>query len=145
MATLRKQIVDVVLLALNTTRPAAVPEATRLRQSQVESSEQPTISVYPGDEPVRPATNRPGPLVARNLQVVVEARVEGDEPDVLLDPLLAWIEKAVPSAISTLWHDDVQETLVHHEYKIGVVPHGLARVTFVIPYQTRRNDPEAAN
>lgn len=145
MATLRKQIVDAVLLALNTSTPVGVPTATRLRQSQVEADEQPSISVYPGDEPVRPATNRPGPLVVRSLQIVVEARANGDEPDVLLDPLLAWIEKAVPSAISTLWHDDVQETLVHHEYTIGVVPHGLARVTFVIPYQTRRNDPEAAN
>ena len=144
MATLRKQIVDVVILALNTGRPAGMPEATRLRQSQVETDEQPSISVYPGDESIQPATNRPAPLVVRQLQVFVEARANGDEPDVLLDPLLAWIEQAVTSATSVLWHDDVQATHVHHEYTIGVVPHGHARVTFVVPYQTRRNDPEAA-
>lgn len=144
MATIRKQIVDAIVLALNTSRPVGVPEATRLRQSQVERAEQPAISVYPGEELVKPASNRVGPLVVRTLQLIVEARVTGDDPDVLLDLHLAWIEAAVPSAKSTLWHDSPQETLVTHEYAIGAVPHGLAKVTFLIEYHTRRTSPELA-
>ncbi len=144
MATLRKQIVDALVLALNTARPGGVPEATRLRQAQNEREAQPAISVYPGEETIKPATNRVSPLVVRSLQVVVEARVTGDEPDVLLDPLLAWIEASVTSAVSTLWHDAPQATLVAHEYAIGAVPHGLARLTFLIEYHTRRTSPESA-
>jgi hypothetical protein len=145
MATLRKQIVDALVLALNTARPSGLPEATRLRQSQNEREAQPAISVYPGEETIKPATNRASPVVSRSLQVVVEARAAGDEPDVLLDPLLAWIETSVTRAASPLWHDAPQARLVTHEYAIGAIPHGLAKVTFLIEYQTRRTSPEAAD
>lgn len=145
MASLRKQIVDALITQLNTSRPAGVPAASRIRQSQFERDEAASISVYPGDEAVQSATNRPSPIVRRTLQVLVECRAVGDEPDVLLDPLEVWAEKAVGSASSALWHDAPQLTLTHHEYAIGAKPHGLARLTFQIQYQTRRGDPEAAD
>jgi hypothetical protein len=144
MASLRKQIVDAVILALNTSRPAGVPAASRLRQSQFEKAEGKSISVYPGDEPTAPATNRPSPLTKRQLTIAVECRVVGDEPDVLLDPLTSWAESAICNAMSALWHDEPQLTLTHHEYTIGAQCHGLARLSFVIQYQTRRGNPEAA-
>jgi hypothetical protein len=144
MASLRKQIVDAVIDALNVATPTGLPLASRLRQSQFDHGDQPALAVYPGDETRRPATNRVSPLVVRDLQIHVEIRVKGDAPDVLLDPYEVWVEKALTSAISTLWHDDIQLVLLHHEYTIGTQPQGLARFTFHVPYQTRRNDPEAA-
>ena len=143
MATLQKQAIDALIVALNTARPATVPEATRLRQVQNERESLPAISVYPGNETVKPATNRPGPLAQRTALLVVECRVAGDEPDVLLDPLLAWATAAVTTAESTLWHD-VQEVETRFQFTIGEVPMGLAQVLFLINYQTRRTSREAA-
>ena len=143
MATLQKQAIDALIVALNTARPATVPEATRLRQVQNERESLPAISVYPGNETVKPATNRPGPLVRRDALLVVECRVAGDEPDVLLDPLLVWATAAVTSAVSPLWHD-VQEVETRFQFTIGEVPMGLAQVLFLINYQTRRTSREAA-
>lgn len=145
MSTLRNQIVTAVVTALNTNRPAGVAEASRLRQSQFEASETPSVSVYPAQESIAQATNRPGPLVRRELQIVVEARVAGDEPDELLDPTVAWIEQAVTQLDSTLIHDAPEAVAVQHEFAVGAVPHGVARVSFVVRYQTRRNNPEAAS
>lgn len=145
MTTLRADIVSAVVAALNTNRPAGVPAASRLRQSQFEASETPSISVYPANESISPASNRPGPIVKRELQLVVEARVAGDDPDVLLDPAVSWIEQAVTSLDSTLIHDAPQAVAIQHEFAVGTVPHGVARVSFVVSYQTRRINPEAAS
>jgi hypothetical protein len=145
MSTLRAQIVDAVVAALNTGRPAGIPEASRLRQSQFEASETPSISVYPANESIQQATRVPGPLVKRELQIVVEARVAGDEPDALLDPSLSWIEQAVTRLESALIHDAPEAVSVQHEFAVGTVPHGVARVAFVVRFQTRRDNPEAAS
>jgi hypothetical protein len=145
MSTIRSQIVTALITALNTGRPAGVSEATRIRQAQFEPSDIPTVSVYPGDESIKPATSRPGPLVLRELQIVVEARVAGDAPDELLDPTVSWIEQAVTRIDSPLIHDAPQAVAVQHEFAIGAVPHGVARVSFVVRYQTRRDSPEAAS
>lgn len=144
MATLRKQIIDACVTALNTARPAGIPAASRIRQDQFEASATPSISVYPGDEAVEPASNRHSPLVKRRLTVVVEVRIAGNNPDQILDPAVAWVEKTVSSLSSSLIHD-VNEVAVNYEFAIGTEPHGLARCSFVIHYQTRRTDPEAAD
>ena len=144
MATLRKQIIDACVTALNTGRPTGIPAASRIRQDQFEASTTPSISVYPGDETIEPATNRVSPVVKRSLQVVVEVRIAGNNPDALLDPAVAWVEKTMSALSSPLVHD-VREVSVTQEFAIGTEPLGLARCSFVVSYQTRRTDPEAAD
>ena len=144
MSTLRKQIIDAALVALNTGRPTGVPAATRLRQTEFEASTTPSISIYPGAETIEPATNRYGAAVKRSLQLVVEVRASGTDPDILMDASVGWAEKALASWTSSLIHDVVEDS-VTHEFAIGTVPIGVCRVVFYVRYSTRRTDPSAAS
>ena len=140
MATIRAQILDLALAALNTDRPTGIPVATRVRLEPLEDQEAPAIAVYIGAESVEPATNRHGPLVKRELELVVECRVVGDTPDVLLDPLVDWTSRTLTGLESTLFHD-IQEAGTDFRFELSGYLYGLAVQRFRVLYQTQRADP----
>ena len=139
MPTIRAQILDLALAALNTGTPAGVPAATSIRLAPLEDAEAPAIAVYPGSESVEPASNRPGPLVKRELELVVECRVVGDNPDDLLDPLLDWTTTALAGIESSLFHD-IQETGTEFRFELSGQVYGLAVQRFRVLYQTARTN-----
>lgn len=136
--SLQAQIVTGVITVLNTNRPAGIPEASRIRLPQIETDEQPTIAVYPGPDKER-LHNRHSPVVLHELELIVECRVTGDEPDLLLDPLLNWITSVLARTHVPLGHD-MQETQTNQLFEVSKAVHGLAQVRFTVNFQTRRDD-----
>jgi hypothetical protein len=145
MTTLRTQIVTEIVTALNTDAPSGFPVASRLRLHQLENEELPAISVFPVRDVVQPATNRPGPLVLRELAITVEVRISGDDPDVLLDPYVARVEQVLAryQGVSIDVHDCLIQS-VDYEFAQRAQMHGAAAVQAIVHYQSRRDDPERA-
>lgn len=148
--TIREQIIQAVLSALNTGRPGGVPAAIRSRYHNLIVSALPAVTVFP-ESCVPVAIQQPrGPLVEWSLNLVVECVAAGDagmSPDAAVDPLVAWVTKVLGAnrfgglAIRT---DEGKTTFQMGFSGQGRTPLCRARVEIQVQYTTRANDAEQA-
>lgn len=150
MATIRTQLLDLVVTMLNSGTPGGVPQSRRGFLFSVGAVSLPTISVYPAKEDaVLQLGNSPPGLTKNTMMVQVEVRQKGDasnSADKLAEPLLAWVEKALSGQRPTdnvgLFHLMWKDSL---EWDYDQMEHGfvLAKMTIGVQYQTKTTDPEA--
>lgn len=154
MSTIREQIVATAVMALNTDRPAEVPEFVRTRLDSPGAEQLPANTVYQGVESVETMRDfRPGggasrgPIVRRSVLLNVEVLTKagaGEEPDKVADPILAWATKAIAGVASFngLSNNPADEIGTKFEYEQGETSFCRATMTFRIQYQTRADDAE---
>jgi len=148
MSSIRDQIVDAIVVTLNTGRPAAVPEFERLKTIAINLESLPTAMVYHSVEMVEPASNRVSPLTKRTLTLVIELRTAEPEPDKSLDPALIWItarlnnKRIVDGSLVELSHEALEQAI---RWRVAARenPHMAVTVELEIPYTTRATNQEA--
>lgn len=94
MSTIRQQIRDAAIAALNTSPPTGVPETTKRRFIPGEKITQPRIAAFFSDEDDQRVGGAGGPLTKRRLIIAIQAIVPvelPDEADDAIEPLLAHI------------------------------------------------------
>ena len=92
--TVRESILEAIVAALNTARPAGIPAAERARTLGVDIESMPTILVYPGRDTATDVGGRAGPIQKRSFEILVEcwaAKSETATADQATDPLAAWV------------------------------------------------------
>ncbi len=91
MSTIRQQIINGFVAALNTNRPGGIPTATG--DPADPTAVQPALAVFPMKDPARPV-NGTSPVVGRNMVLRFQAvGVSGGGLTAVqaVDPLVAWI------------------------------------------------------
>jgi hypothetical protein len=140
MASIRDQILDAVVLALNTDAPIGIPVAIRRRVTQL--AELPAIDVAPVKEQVERIGGRWGPLKQRSFYFKVRCWARDDAPEKAADAMVVWATKALSGNYlgglvqsleesSSEWQDEAAETI-----------YGVAEVEFLAAYQTKTADQE---
>jgi hypothetical protein len=158
--SVRETLMAAVISALNGTGHPSNITAQRERTVQIDSTAIPGIIVKEEDEDVTRAPNAGGPIVKRSLTIKVEVRAAGvlptgqgatySPPAREADPLVTWCVKAlvpargVSGALGGL-ANDVQETGVSWSRDQADTPVVKVTLTFVIDYQTRRDDATLAS
>lgn len=143
MATIREQILAAILTALNTGTPGGVPMAVRGRTMPYEAAQLPAMALYPVREEVENAGGRFGPIVKRRLTFNVEIRATGALSDQVLDPITAWLTKALAgNTLGSLTHE-IEEVGTEWSVEAADKTFGMATVTFAARYQTKTADQEA--
>lgn len=141
MASIRDQILDAVVAALNTATPAGVPQAARHRLTPYELANLPAIDVAPIEEQAEGIGPRLNPsAVKRTLRFKVRCWARGDAPEVAADAMVSWATKVLAGnrlgglahgieEVGTSWTDDVSNDVF-----------GVAEVEFIAQYQTKAAD-----
>jgi len=153
MSTIREQIVAAAVTALNTDRPAEVPEFVRTRLDSPGPDQLPVNTVYQATETVeamgesRARRTSRGPLVKRSVMLSIEALTKADgttEPDKAADATIAWVTKTLAAAgrFNGLANDPADEMGTKFEYEQGESSFCRATMTFNIEYQSRVDDAE---
>jgi hypothetical protein len=147
VSTIREQIIVAALTALNTGLPEGVPDTERERGFALNTNALPSMILIPVRDEASDATNRWGPLQKRRLTLAVDCRAAGSEsvyPSVAVDPLAAWVEKALGGQVFL----DEGVPLAHRvtvpdtkwAFDSADYSYCLARVLVVVEYQTRVGD-----
>lgn len=145
MSSIRDQILDAIIAALNTATPGGVPQATRDYINPLEGSDLPAISVRASREESEGKPNRFGPLRQRRLTVRVECFAAGSPGDEELDPLVTWAGKVLSGdagRFGGLAHC-TEETAIEWNSEERDQPFASAFMDFTVEYQTRTGDPTA--
>lgn len=150
MATIRKQILDAIVTALNGAGKPADLTVERFPVSNVEEASLPHVCVRPGRENVsRPSDKlRAFPVRERRMEVRIECRAQAtgsQAPDEALDPLVAWVTKAT-SADPTFGKLAIEseELEIAWEGDEADARFGLATITFSVLFTTNAHDQEKA-
>jgi len=139
--SLRAQIVDAAIALLNTSPPAGIPFAERIRFEPYGPEDLPAINVMPVREESEKKTGRWGPLLTRGFTLRVECRVSGSPADVILDPLLVWAGQSLGGQDFGLLAEDCYETLCEWSYAGSDQNYSMASLDFRINFSTLSNDP----
>jgi len=141
MATIREQIIEAAVAAVNSGAPAGVPACVRTVMQPAEQAQLPTITVFPVREEVDPAkAGRWGPIIVRTLYLRFVIYATGDPADGALDPIVEWVAKAIGgSQLGGLAQDAVEHELTW-QYDEGNFAVAAVAMDFRIEYQTLRND-----
>lgn len=143
MATIRDQILDAVVVALNTGAPSGIPVARRRRFSSIEADSLPVVDVAPLIEPLSRVGGQSGPIVKRKLGFVVRVWTAGDAPEIAADPIAAWVSKALAgNRLGGLAHD-IEEIGAKWMGNPMDSLYGLTEIEFSAQYQTKTADQEA--
>ena len=147
MASIREQIIQAVVAALDGSGKPAGLTVHRYRTRPLEKDDLPAQVVYPAGtggavaETVRlyGGTND----VLRELRVRIESRVMGAQPDQLLDPLYIWAVKAVMSdpTLGGLAHE-IREEATSFDAVEFEQPVGASATDIIVEYVTSQDDPE---
>jgi len=155
VSTIREQIVAAAVTALNTARPAGLPEFIRTRIDSPNVDQLPANTIYQSQEvveamrdPKERRTSR-GPVVRRHVLVAIETLQKagsGQEPDKAADATLAWATKALAAAgsLGGLANDPPDEVDTRFEYEQAETSFCRATTRFRIYYQSRADDAEQA-
>lgn len=102
MSTVREQVLEAIVTALNTSRPTGVPEANRSRYLQVtptpDAPKFMDVRFIEDDELPVPDTDDESVLQLHHAQVVVDSYaigIDGTTPEQEADKMAAWIAKAL--------------------------------------------------
>jgi hypothetical protein len=145
MNTLRQDIRDAVIAALNTSAPAGVPAATKRRFTPGGSQDKELhLSVFFVEEPNRPIGNaRQSGAVQRSLHIAVQATGSSTTPDMtddLLEPVLAWCTSVLGSTNLGGLATNVEEVTTKWEQKQADRFYIAGTAIYKIEYQSKRND-----
>lgn len=145
MASIREQILEAAVAALNANRPSGIPAATRLRGAYA-AAQLPVITVfYQDDTPRKPGGSR-SPVVQRTMTLVVECRHKADQADTAietaLDPMICWVVKTLSGSTFGGLAMEVVERTTKPEVSMKEALHGRTEVPFDVLYQTKTNDME---
>lgn len=151
MSTIREQIVAAALTALNTSRPAGVPNVVeRSRLFAIETSSLPAMTIYPLRDAVFDVGGRRGPKVRRELTLLVECRAKGQvtptvvSSDAAADPLCAWAVAALCDNDLGGLANDISETETNFEYDQATEGQVcMATVAFQIDYESLAANAES--
>lgn len=142
--TIRMQVLRAAQTALNTNRPADVPEVTLRRTTPGEAVRDSRLSVFLGEETALPPRNPGDPFSQRRVVLVVQAIVPVEEPgeaDEAIEPLLAWAEQALGhTSLGGLAHQTIYTGTQWQPYQLDVVV-AMAMATYEIAYHSTRGDP----
>lgn len=141
MSTIREQIIEAAVAAMNNSPPAGVPACVRTLMQPSEQDQLPTITTFPVREEVDPGkTGRWGPLIVRTLYLRFVIYASGDPADGALDPIVEWVARALGgSQLGGLAQDTVEHELTW-QYDEGNYAVAAVAMDFRITYQTLRND-----
>lgn len=141
MATIREQIIDAAVAAVNNSAPAGVPVCVRTLMQPAETAQLPAITVFPVREEIDPSkTGRWGPLIVRTLYLRFVIYATGDPADGALDPIVEWVAKQLGgSTLGGLAQDAVEHELTW-QYDEGNYAVAAVAMDFRVTYQTRRDD-----
>jgi len=153
MSTIREQIVQAIVAALNTDRPDGIPETVRTREESPEPDQLPMLTFYQGDDDVAPAHKsepgtgrRHGAVVKRMLVGKLDAlgKAGAVPADAAVDPLLAWGTKAIAGAgrLGGLANERPHEVKTEFSYERSDFNYCRATMTWHIEYQTLPDDAE---
>ncbi len=142
MASIRDQILDAIITALNTGTPVGVPAATR-EEKHYEQSQLPAITIRPITEMVLPVHNRGGLVRERQLKFIAEIRAVGTIPDKALDKHLVWVTKKLDGLTSSLFNALVEEGEINWGVGIQDYAEGICTVPYTAYYQTKKGDQES--
>ena len=155
MSSIREQIVAAAVVALNTGRPADVPEFVRTRVEDLRATQLPANDIHPAQP--RIAGPGPGgansPLVRRAITLRVRMSAGpnaglGLAPDQAADPSYVWAVKVLSGnrfgglATGTLEVDPPDEGGFTFRY-VDDVPVCEIVADFEVQYQTKTNDATA--
>ena len=147
MASIREQITEALITALNTDTPAGVPQCERSRGFATDTSVLPVMLFYPIHEEVQKVGPIGiGPVAKRSLNIRIDIRAEspaeGEPIDKVLDPMISWVSKAlVNNKLNGLVHD-IAETGIDWQIEMSDQQYGIATVDLVVQYQTLSNNAE---
>ena len=156
MSTVRERIVAAAMTALNTGRPAGVPEFIRTRIDSPSADQLPVCTVYQGNEGVMAAHDTGqgtrsvvtrGPVVRRSLVLQVEVLTKAGtdtEPDKAADPMLAWAAQSLAAAgkLAGLADYPADEMGTKFDYEQGETSFCRSTIGFEIKYHSRTDNPE---
>lgn len=142
MASLRDQILDAVITALNTGTPVGVPAATR-EEKHYEQSQLPAITIRPISETISSVHNRQGLVKDRQLKFIAEIRAVGTIPDKALDKHLVWVTKKLDGFTSSLVNTITEEGEIDWGVGMQDYAEGICTVPYTAYYQTKKGDQES--
>ena len=147
MPTIREQIIQAAVSAVNANRPDDVPECTRTKLEPTENGSLPALTCFPYREIVTSTKpgGRWGPTVDRVLYLRFVAQAQGKPADASADPILAWLTKALGGQTFNGLTDDTQESEITYSYDEGTFQVVSVAQDFKIEYQTLRADATAIN
>lgn len=142
MSTIREQIIEAAVAAVNAGAPAGVPVCERTQMQPAEQAQLPAMTCFPIREEVADnKTGRWSPLIVRTLYLRFVVYASGNPADAALDPIVLWIGKQLGgSQLSGLAQDAVEHELTW-QYDEGNFAVAAVALDFRITYQTLRNDP----
>lgn len=144
MSSIREQIIEAALAALNTSTPGGVPAADRLRMEPYQIEDLPAIVIMALREEIEPLKDsRWGPLVNRVLTLRVACYAAGSPADGLIDPLLTWADQALDSNQFGGLANDTLPALIEWQYAAEDQQFAVALADYRITYQTKRADATA--
>jgi len=138
--SVREQIMQAVITALNTNAPAGIPQATRRLLRPLDPSELPAIDVVQASEEVQPIQNRLNPTVKRLLKIRVRAWVMDPQPDQALDPILQWITTALAGNSFNGLAQFTEEKLNEWNAEEVDATYGVVSREYLIEYTTSRTN-----
>jgi hypothetical protein len=154
VATRRERIVQAAVAALDGVGKPAGLVVHRFRARPLERETQlPAAVVYPTAAPLRGESETVERLdhdegVERKLNLRVELRVQDEQPDEALDPLYAWVVRALRTQFEAeagtlfeLCADLEEKRSDFAAAESGIGPVGACGVDFEITYFTSENDP----
>lgn len=153
MSTIRDQIIQAVITALETDAPEGIPAPVRTPLDSPSAAQLPALTVYQLREIVAPMRDKTtgaamrGPVVRRVLDLNIEVigAWPGAGADAELDPILAWITSSVVGAgtFDGLADNPADEAGTAFQYEQGQLSLVRAIVGFRFEYQTARDNAES--
>lgn len=145
MPSIREQIIDALIDALNTDRPPEMPIAERARGKALNHALLQKIIVYPVRDSADNVHGTRSPLVRRTLEIAIECwapETEDLSADAAADPLLVYvIGRLTNNRLGGLCHSlEEAETNIAMAQAERIIC--LATITMVADYQHRHGDLE---
>jgi hypothetical protein len=141
MATIREQILEAAVTALNTSRPTGVPTCVRTQMLTSEQDQLPAMTLFPFREEVRhDASGRFGPIITRTMYMRVVIYAQGNPADAALDDSLAWVTQCLSGQQFGGLATDTMEHEAAWQYNESNFAVAAIAVDFRVEYQTLRAD-----
>jgi len=146
MSTVRQQVRDAAIDAINASRDPDLPEATKRRWVPGESAQCPMISVFFVEEPVSGIGGRHGGLIERQLRIAVQCIDSTDLPqfsDDAVEPMLAHVVERLGNTNLGGLALDIVELSTKWEAATADRHYIAATMLWSINFQTKRHDLNA--